>query len=285
MFYTYSLKSYNKLFVILLKQLRYFMFAISADEMETITMSPFAKQKPDPEVVNELIMDLESRRTSTMFPTQARLSLIDSAELCEAFGKDEDVMRAMHGIRGFHFIPVYPIAGTGLPDFEFPCFGWIRKNCVGIAKPPFDYRCHYWSPYYVAAGAECGAGKRKRRSAGVYFEPVVVSGTEALTLCSTAGQLPKSNLIEVDTVALPTNEASGLRCMNWRLFPDGKWVKQQLPKVACEQFNVARPAGYVMNEINEAVIEDLFSEIITCGSRGRIIDCVFIKHNVRDPST
>ncbi|ODN03662.1 hypothetical protein Ocin01_03030 [Orchesella cincta] len=255
-------------------------------EMETITKSPYAVTKPDPEMLNAQIVDLESRRTSVILPTQARLSIGDAVRLCETFGKDEDVRSAMQGIRGFHFVPIYPVGGYDLPLFKFPCFGWVRKRCVGIPKPPFDYRCHYWTPYWVFAGSECGVGSRRKRGAGVVLEEsLVVSGTEALTLCSTAGQLEKSQTFTFDAVALPTNEASELRCMNWRLSPQGTWEKEQLMKEACDQFNVERPAGYIMNEINDAVIEDLFSDVVTCGARERIIDCLFIRHNVRDSAT
>lgn len=49
------------------------------------------------------------------------------------------------------------------------------------------------------------------------FEPIVVDGLEVATLCATIGQLPADKLFEFDTVVLPTNEATQLRCIKWRL--------------------------------------------------------------------
>lgn len=99
---------------------------------------------------------------------------------------------------------------------------------MGIPKPPFDYRCHYWSPFFHFGGDDCKdaveanedaevISTRKRRETKT-IESLTVNGVEAVTLCATSDRIDESSEnFEVRSVALPTNEASELRCINWVL--------------------------------------------------------------------
>lgn len=97
---------------------------------------------------------------------------------------------------------------------------------MGVPKPPFDYRCHYWSPFFHFDGDACKdamqaneevAATRKKRTTKT-IESVTVNGVEAVTLCATSDRIDEgSDNFEIRDVALPTNEASQLRCINWVL--------------------------------------------------------------------
>ncbi len=96
---------------------------------------------------------------------------------------------------------------------------------MGVPKPPFDYRCHYWSPFFHFGGDDCKdtmqadaeVSTRKKRETKT-IESVTLNGVEAVTVCATFDRIDESSEnFEVKAIALPTNEASELRCINWVL--------------------------------------------------------------------
>lgn len=67
--------------------------------------------------------------------------------------------------------------------------------------------------------------------------------------------------------------------------PEGGWFKKELPKAACAIMNAHRPSPSLSNELNsnEDVVEDMFSDVVKCESKGNQIDCVFLSPNVFMP--